>query len=200
MAVSAKKNRVGLGRKAALKWALSDPLCHEILARMTERPSCAIEIAEELGSDVDREHVAYRIRKMAGNYGDAPLIELVETAQTDDRRRNLYRAIARGVLDTETFKKMSGRNQEALTLTAVNMITADMESSVMSDAINQHPAKTLLRMPTPVDEQGYKEIAAELLATLERIKDIQAASANRIAKSGEPTIDVHSYLMAFPPR
>lgn len=198
MPVRAGIKRVGLGQKAALKWALSDPLCHQILAKMTERPSSGIEIANEL--EEDREHVAYRIRKMAGHYGDAPLIELVTTAQADDRRRNLYRATVRGVLDTEEFKRMSARGREDITLRAVDVIVGDLEAAVVSGAINRHTSKTLLRMPTPVDLQGYEELAEELVATLERAKEIQARAINRMAISGEPSIDVSTYLMAFPKR
>jgi hypothetical protein len=196
--VKGKEKRKGLGRKGALKWAQSDPLCHEILARMTVKPSSGVEIAKELGED--REHVAYRIRKMAGVYGDSPLIELVSTAQTNDRRRNLYRAVVRGVLDTETFAGLTKRARESLSVRTVNLIVGDTETSIMSGAMDSHPSMTLLRIPTPVDAQGYDEIADELVATQKRIEEIQIASVNRRAHSKESAIGVYTYLMAFPPR
>lgn len=191
-----RKQRSDAEREAALGWALADPLCQLILSALGERPASGIELAESLGED--REKVAYRIRKLAGNYGDAPLIELVTTDKSDDRRRNLYRAIARGVLDTAASEGLSRLTREGLSAAAINTINDDIRASIEAGQLDRYPSRTLLRLAGTVDEVGLEEIGELLERSLKDVEEIEVQSDRRLAASGGRAIKIQTALIAIP--
>jgi DNA-binding transcriptional ArsR family regulator len=162
--------------------------CFSILAERTASP---VEIAQEIGKDVG--HVGYHVRKLQ----QLNLIELVDERPVRGAVEHFYRATERPYVSEEEFAGQTIEEREVFTRYILQLLVADMARAMDAHTFDGRPNRAILRTPMLVDEQGFADLAALHIEMYERTLDIQAESAERMAKSGEDGISTVSSSTFF---
>jgi DNA-binding transcriptional ArsR family regulator len=171
--------------------ALSNPLRYRLMMVLGEREASPKELAEILGEGFHKtwEHV-----RLLEEWG---LIELVDTDQRRGGTQHFYRARTLPVLDADEWEKLPKYARETASGAIVRTSMREITASIAEGIFDDHPHRALLRKPTLVDEQGFREIDEAALEHLARVTEIEAASAARRIESGEPARRVMTLTMAF---
>jgi len=156
--------------------ALSHPLRVQILRMLEEKDGSPVEIATALGLPVNR--VSYHMRQLAR----FDLIKLVKTTPRRGAVEHHYRLQARPRISDKAWGQVPEIVKQAMTGAAVQQILELVHASAASGGFDRSDAH-LSRTDVTLDERGWKELAAELEAVLERIDTIEAASGERLKKA-----------------
>jgi len=156
--------------------ALSHPLRVQILRMLEEKDGSPVEIATALGLPVNR--VSYHMRQLAR----FDLIKLVKTPPRRGAVEHHYRLQARPRISDKAWGQVPEIVKQAMTGAAVQQILELVHASAANGGFDRSDAH-LSRTDVTLDERGWKELAAELEAVLERIDTIEAASGERLKKA-----------------
>lgn len=171
--------------------ALSNPLRYRLMMVLGEREASPKELAEILGEGFHKtwEHV-----RLLEDWG---LIELVDTDQRRGGTQHFYRARTLPVLDADEWENLPKFARETASAAIVRTSIREITASIAEGIFDEHPHRALLRKPTLVDEQGFRELDEAALEHLTRVTEIEAASAARRIESGEPARRVMTLTLAF---
>jgi predicted ArsR family transcriptional regulator len=156
--------------------ALSHPLRVQILRLLEEKDGSPVEIANTLGLPVNR--VSYHMRQLAR----FDLIKLVKTTPRRGAVEHHYRLQARPRISDKAWGQVPEIVKQAMTGAAVQQILEHVHTSAASGGFDR-PDAHLSRTDVMLDERGWKEMSAELEATLKRLDKIHAASTERLKKA-----------------
>jgi DNA-binding transcriptional ArsR family regulator len=170
--------------------ALAHPLRAQILAALEDRVASPNELSQELGGDLGS--VSYHVRRLVH------LGFLKQVRQTPRRGaiEHYYTAIARPRITDAAWANVPTIVKRAMvdaTLESVGRYVTAAAATGGFDVADAH----LTRSPITVDEQGWRELAAELGAMTERVVAIQRESAERLAVSDGKQAEATVVLMLF---
>jgi len=170
--------------------ALAHPLRAQILAALEDRVASPNELSQELRADLGS--VSYHVRRLVH------LGFLKQVRQTPRRGaiEHYYTAIARPRITDAAWANVPTIVKRAMvdaTLESVGRYVAAAAATGGFDVADAH----LTRSPITVDEQGWRELAAELGALTERVVTIQRQSAERLAESDGKEAEATVVLMLF---
>jgi DNA-binding transcriptional ArsR family regulator len=191
---SKRTRKHAAGVNAEVFKALSHPLRCRILVLLTERVASPRELADLLEETLD--NVSYHCRKMAE--AEVGLIELVATDQRHGGTQHYYKATARPILDTEEWEKVPRMVREVGTVSVAQLVVGDLSEAIRGGTFDTSPARSLLRMPMVVDEDGLKETGDAAMRLVDEFAEIQARSAARLAEEGEEGMNIATAILAFP--
>jgi hypothetical protein len=137
------------------------------------------ELADELG--VSLPLASYHVRRLH----QLDLIELVQTEQRRGALQHYYRARERPKITDAAWAEVPSivkREMVAAALSQANIAMASAAQEGGFDREDAHVSRTSFR----TDERGWKELSKLLAKTLERIEQIQARAAERLAAEHEP--------------
>lgn len=150
--------------------AMANPLRNQILAILHERSASKTELAKELGFEWGE--VSYEIEALE----DANLVERVAEKKKRGAMEIFYRATARAYLDPEEWLQVAGRLRASL----LRNLTVDAATAISEDAFDALVGAHMSWTPMIVDEQGWEELVAILLRTLEEVVAVQEGSVSRL--------------------
>jgi DNA-binding transcriptional ArsR family regulator len=156
--------------------ALSHPLRVQILRLLEEKDMSPVEIATALDLPVNR--VSYHMRQLAR-------FDLIKLAKTTPRRgavEHHYRLQARPRISDRAWGQVPEIVKQAMTGAAVQQILEHVHTSAARGGFDR-PDAHLSRSDVTLDERGWKEMSAELEATLKRLDKIHATSLERLKKN-----------------
>jgi DNA-binding transcriptional ArsR family regulator len=153
--------------------ALSHPLRVQILRLLEEKDGSPVEIATALGLPVNR--VSYHMRQLAR----FDLIKLVKTTPRRGAVEHHYRLQARPRISDKAWGQVPEIVKQAMTGAAVEQILTLVHTSAAEGGFDRADAH-LSRTDMTLDEQGWKELAAELSAMLDRVEKIHGQSLERL--------------------
>lgn len=156
--------------------ALSHPLRVQILRLLEEKDGSPVEIATALDLPVNR--VSYHMRQLAR----FDLIKLVKTTPRRGAVEHHYRLVARPRISDKAWSQVPEIVKQAMTGAAVEQILNLVHTSASQGGFDRAEAH-LSRMDMTLDDQGWKDISAELAAMLDRIQKIHEASLARLKKA-----------------
>ncbi len=169
----------------------SDPVRLGVLTLLNERSAGASEVASEL--EMDLSAAGRHLDAMH----DAGLIEVVGEVLNRGAVEPRYRALVRVLWDDEEWEALGQEERQRLTGWIMGMIESDahaaIEQGTFSARKDAHASRTVSR----VDEQGWSELTRIKQEALEDIFAVQAASAERLAETGEEGAPVLSALLCF---
>jgi DNA-binding transcriptional ArsR family regulator len=169
----------------------SDSVRLRALVVLNERTAEAAELAGKLGIDADA--MSSHLEKMR----DQGLIELVDDAPRAGAVERRYRASVRALWSNEEWATLSPEDRRHLSAWIVEMIAADadlaLEAGTFTARTDSHASRTV----SAVDERGWQELTRIQNEALEACFAAQAASAERLAESGEDGIRVMSAMLCF---
>jgi DNA-binding transcriptional ArsR family regulator len=169
----------------------SDPVRLGVLTLLNERSAGAGEVAAAL--DMDRSAAGRHLDAMR----DAGLIEVVGEVLNGGVVEPRYRAQVRVLWDDEEWEALGQEEQRRLTAWILGMIDADAQAAIEQGTFSSRKDTHTSRTVSLVDEQGWSELTRIKQQALEGIFEVQAASAERLAETGEEGFPVMSALLCF---
>ncbi len=184
-----KKKETGVDQR--LVKALAHPLRVEILTILNERMASPNELSKELEEGLSQ--VSYHVKVLK----DFECIEMVKTEPRRGAVEHYYRATERSFLTDREWKALPDSVKPGVSATAIQVIIDEVIDSLSSGNFDAREDRHISATPGIVDEQGWEESVDLINETLDKVIDIHAASAKRLAKSGEEGIPATAVLMNF---
>lgn len=155
--------------------ALSHPTRSHLLTILTERTASPKEMAKELDRTI--RHVTYHL----GVLEDLGCVELVRTEPAVGGRvmEHFFKAVRRPWLDRENWAQLDAKDQQGITSTLMELISADIEAAMSAGTFNDPADNHISRTPLSVDREGWEEVQALLSSTLDGLLEIQGRVGNR---------------------
>jgi DNA-binding transcriptional ArsR family regulator len=193
---SKKKARQGEDRHRGaldqrLVRALGHPVRVQSLIILNERVASPNEISKELGESVG--HVSYHIKVLK----ECECIELVDTAPRRGAMEHYYRATDRAFLNAEEWAALPDSIRPGLSASGLKTVFNDASAALLAGTFDKRIDRHLSWTPMIVDEEGWEELQAGLEGALEKVIEIQTASAARLTKADAPGIPVTVAVMGF---
>jgi predicted ArsR family transcriptional regulator len=171
--------------------ALGHPYRYRALHILNKRVASPNEIANEIGVAINK--LGYHIRELE----KLDCIELVKTEQRRGATEHFYRAIRRADFSDEEWVHIPSSLKDDLVVAHMQAIGKEIGASLADGTFNARDDRWQCWMPMQVDEEGWKDAMAALEEAEEKLVAIQADSANRLAKSGEGSVQMAVSLMGF---
>ncbi len=171
--------------------ALTHPMRVDILDILNERVASPNELAKELSEGLSQ--VSYHVKVLK----DYQCIELVRTEPRRGAVEHYYRAIKRPMLSDADWEQLPESVRSGLSATLLKRAVDDAWKAINAGTLDARDDRHMSWTPMIVDEQGWQDVATELEESLERIFDIQAESAGRLAEAGKEGVSVSVAMMGF---
>jgi DNA-binding transcriptional ArsR family regulator len=171
--------------------ALGHPVRVQALTILNERIASPNEISKELGQSVG--HVSYHIKVLR----ECECIELVDTAPRRGAMEHYYRATSRAFLDVSDWAAVPQSVRPGLSGSLLQTVFEDASTALTTGAFDNREDRHLSWTPMIVDAAGWDELTKSLEEMLERIFEIQAASAERLTQADEAGISVSVSMIGY---
>lgn len=171
--------------------ALGHPVRVQALVILNERVASPNEISKELGQSVG--HVSYHIKVLK----ECECIELVDTAPRRGAMEHYYRATDRAFLNADEWAELPDSIRPGFTSSGLKNLLDDASAALLAGTFDKRDDRHLSWTPMIVDEQGWDELRAGLAEMLDKVQEIQSASAARLAKADAAGIPVSVSLLGY---
>jgi DNA-binding transcriptional ArsR family regulator len=152
---------------------LAHPLRIHILRVLETRVASPSEIAEEIGAPLG--NVSYHVRFLAR----VGLIELTSTKPRRGAVEHYYRAVGRVSVTDQAWAQVPDVVKSGMISATLDQAGRVIGAAASSGGFDRTDALAT-RREMLLDEQGFSELAAELNGLLERVKEIERESAERL--------------------
>ena len=171
--------------------ALGHPLRARALASFNERTRSPKEVAAELGVPVSK--LSYHVKVLR----DCRCIELVKTIPRRGATEHFYKGTTRSFFNDSNWERLPGDARAGISVTGLKKIVDTAREAVEAGSFDARGNRHLSRTPLVVDEQGWEELTEILAATLERVMNVQAESALRLADADEEGFRATVSILGF---
>jgi len=171
--------------------AMGHPVRNDALSILNERVASPNEISKELGESVG--HVSYHIKVLK----ECDCIELVDTAPRRGAMEHYYRATSRAFMTAEEWSRLPKSIRPGMSASLLQTMVTDATEALKSGSLDRRDDRHMSWTPMIVDEQGWEDAARSLEEALERVFEIQAESADRLANADEEGVPVTVAMLAF---
>lgn len=172
---------------------LAHPLRIHILRVLESRVASPSEIAEEIGAPLG--NVSYHVRFLAR----VGLIELTSTKPRRGAVEHYYRAVGRVSVTDQAWAQVPDVVKSGMISATLDQAGRVIGAAAAAGGFDRRDA-VVARREMLLDEQGFAELAAELNGLLERVKEIERESAERLeatADDSDADLDTGLVLMLF---
>jgi DNA-binding transcriptional ArsR family regulator len=172
---------------------LAHPLRIHILRVLETRVASPSEIAEEIGAPLG--NVSYHVRFLAR----VGLIELTSTKPRRGAVEHYYRAVGRVSVTDQAWAQVPDVVKSGMISATLDQAGRVIGAAASSGGFDRSDA-VAARREMLLDEQGFSELAAELNGLLERVKEIERESAERLESMPdheEAELDAGLVMMLF---
>jgi DNA-binding transcriptional ArsR family regulator len=190
LATKTKSKRIGIVDQRLVK-ALAHPVRVHVLDILNERVASPNQLAQELGEGLSQ--VSYHVKVLR----DYECIELVKTEPRRGAVEHFYRATTRPLLTDSDFEQLPASIRTGLSATFLKRVVDDAWGALNAGTLDARDERHTSWTPMIVDEQGWTDLSRALADTLERVFDIQAESAGRLAEAGVEGMSVSVTMMSF---
>lgn len=171
--------------------ALGHPLRCEIIAILHDRCASPTELADILGEELS--NVSYHTRVL----WELDCVEVVDREQVRGAVKTRYRATTKMLLTSEYWDRLSFTTRTGISANALNELGRRAEHSVKAGVFDRRKDRSVLTVKMDVDEQGWKDANKAAWSGFERIEEIQAEVANRVAEKGGETFRATVSFLVF---
>ncbi|HEX6688650.1 MAG TPA: hypothetical protein VF085_08300 [Solirubrobacterales bacterium] len=186
----ASKTRKTKRRQAQLFADLGHEIRLDALRILDERVASPNEIAKEIGASLNLVSHHVTVLKRSGT------VELVKTVPRRGAVEHFYRARVPAMIDDAAWAKMPKKSRLVVYRTILQGMFAEAAAAEHEGSFDDDDAH-LSWMTFEVDERGRAELTEAMADVLERVEQVKAACAERLAKSGETGEPMVTALMKF---
>jgi DNA-binding transcriptional ArsR family regulator len=154
--------------------AYAHPLRMEIMDLLDDRVASPSQIAAELGSPLSL--TSYHVRQLV-SWG---LVKLVRRRQVRGSIEHFYTAVVRPTVYDETWAKIPSIVRRALVGSSISQLGRELASAAERGGFDQddmHFTRTRLTL----SPEGWREVVRELAEMLDRIDQLKADEAAKLA-------------------
>ncbi len=172
---------------------LAHPLRIHILRVLETRVASPSEIAEEIGAPLG--NVSYHVRFLAR----VGLIELTSTKPRRGAVEHYYRAVGRVSVTDQAWAQVPDVVKSGMISATLDQAGRVIGAAASSGGFDRSDA-VVARREMLLDQQGFTELAAELNGLLERVKEIEKGSAERLESTADheaAELDAGLVMMLF---
>jgi DNA-binding transcriptional ArsR family regulator len=172
---------------------LAHPLRIHILRVLETRVASPSEIAEEIGAPLG--NVSYHVRFLAR----VGLIELTSTKPRRGAVEHYYRAVGRVSVTDQAWAQVPEVVKSGMISATLDQAGRVIGAAAAGGGFDRSDA-VVARREMLLDQQGFTELAAELNGLLERVKEIERQSAERLEGTddhAESELDTGLVMMLF---
>jgi DNA-binding transcriptional ArsR family regulator len=187
MATRAMRRQATLNRRKAM----AHPLRSEVLAILSERQASPAEMARQLGESVG--NVSYHVNKLVA----WDCAELVGERPVRGAIEHFYRATSRPLVDTDEWEQLRPEVARHLAGEIMQKQLDDFVQSIEAELLAADSNFHLTRTRLLLDHEGRQEAIDVHERTRNELLEVQARSAERMARSGEAGIQVSSSQGCF---
>ena len=171
--------------------ALAHPLRVRILGVLQDRVASPSDLAGELKAPLG--NVSYHVRILA----QLGLLKLVKKRPRRGAIEHYYEARSRVRVSDRAWGQVPNIVKEAMVNATLDQVSTYVEQSAESGGFERANAH-LMRQPLRLDEEGWSELSALVLKTLERANEIEAASLERLKEGNhEGEFEAGLVMMLF---
>jgi DNA-binding transcriptional ArsR family regulator len=171
--------------------ALAHPLRVQILTILNERMASPNELSKELEEGLSQ--VSYHVKVLK----DFECIEMVKTEPRRGAVEHYYRATSRAFLTDNDWQTLPDSVKPGVSVASFQMIVEDVVGALQGGTFDAREDRHLSWTPGIVDEQGWEESVELAAETLKQMIKIHAASAKRLAKSGEEGVPATAVILNY---
>jgi DNA-binding transcriptional ArsR family regulator len=171
--------------------ALSHPVRAHVLTILNERVASPNQIAGEL--DEPLGNVSYHVKTLA----ELGAIELVRTEPRRGAIEHFYRAVIRPFFSDKDWKRLPASARQGISDATLQLIWEDTSDALTAGTFDRRHDRHLSRSPLVLDEQGWEQVNELLAEVMERVVEIEADSAKRLAGDGQAGFNTKMVLMHF---
>jgi DNA-binding transcriptional ArsR family regulator len=168
--------------------ALAHPLRVRILALLERGPATPKQVAAALGAPL--ENLSYHVRTLR----DFGFIDLEERRMVRGAVEHQYRLGHRPRITAKAWESLPEIVREALDAASLGQIW-DVVSQAALQGKMDRPESHVARQYARLDEQGFAEASALVTELLDRLAEIEQASAERLR--AHETVEVPATLIAM---
>jgi DNA-binding transcriptional ArsR family regulator len=171
--------------------ALAHPLRVQILGMLQDRTASPSDLAQEL--DAPLGNVSYHVRILA----QLGLLKLVKKRPRRGAIEHYYEARGRVRISDRAWGQVPTIVKEAMVDGTLDQISRFVQQAAESDGF-ERPEAHLIRQPMRLDAKGWKELSAAVGKLLDQANEIEADSAERLAKADhEGEMDAGLVMLLF---
>ncbi len=173
--------------------ALEHPIRIEILDALRAGPSSPTRIQREL-ENVSLNLVSHHVKVLK----ELGVVELLETVSKRGAKEHIYRLARWPVIQDETWDTLTPKRRLPIAVTILRMISRDLASSFEAGLFDETPDIHVTRTPLKLDQEGWSEVAAVLVRSLEEVNEIGLKSSERLEDSDEAPVAATVAILNFP--
>src|ERR1044071_2104655 len=150
--------------------ALSHPLRIKILEALTERVASPIRLSDAL--DAGLSHVAYHTRAL----DKCGCLELVDTAQRRGATEHFYKAAPHSFIGDRIWRRVPRALLGGVSGATLQSFMDRAVAALEAGTIDSREDTTLYWTPVLLDQQGWDEVTATMVETVDKVLAIQDES------------------------
>lgn len=162
----------------AVSYAVGHRIRIEVLALLNEGPRSVDELAKLTGQGLSK--IGHHIKELA----DSGCIELARVEKVRNADQHFYRAVELPFISDKKARDLPFEARQEYAAIILQALMAESLAAFWAGKLSSDPVWMSWRWFN-LDAQGRWEAQEEQAALWERIKEIEAASANRVVQSGE---------------
>jgi len=156
-----------------LEKALANPVRADVLARLSDGPSSAVDISEELG--LPRQTVNHHIQYLV----ELGCIEEIDQVQVRGAVKKIYLAKEKMYIGPEVWEAMSLPARSGISLNIVAECAERLQAALQEGTFDKRADRIAGNWSLRLDEPGWQEAYALLMGVIERFKDLEAEAIER---------------------
>lgn len=162
--------------------ALAHPLRSQILAALEQRTASPSQLAAEL--DVPLGVLSYHVRRLTA----LGFLKLVKRVPRRGAVEHYYAATSKPPISDQAWGAMPSAVKDAMLGASLGALGAHLGEAAAAGGFDP-PEARLSRQRFRLDQQGWRELAAELEACTKRIEILERASDARRAGAGTQAVE-----------
>ena len=175
----------------SLTKAIAHPLRLQILSLANQRTISPSDYSAEMGAPLST--VAYHFRKLV----ELGFLELVEEVPKRGSKEHRYRACRRAIVSDSDWQELGKATQAGVRIAGFQDLISRCTQAVDAGTFDSRDDAIFYWIGGCMDEAGWEEFVAASRRLIQRVKEIEEASAERMAEGGEQCFPTTFALAAF---
>jgi predicted ArsR family transcriptional regulator len=160
--------------RVKLEKALANPTRADVLAKLNDCPSSAIDISRELG--IPRQTVNYHIRYLL----DLECIEeIYQVRGGRGRVKKIYGAIETMYIGPETWRELPLHSRSGISLNIITEGSKRVQAALAEGTFDKRKNRIAGNWSLRLDEEGWQEAFEMLMPVIERFKEMESEAIER---------------------